>query len=363
MTMKRITFIGIILIGLCNIQLKAQDDAADFLSMGLSEGEKLIEAYLDPMGKAIGAGLGNGWYTSAKPHKLGGFDLTFGLNLARIPDADKMFNISSLNIEGLTSNVETTPTVVGDKDITPANLTLVKQVPGVGDSEPLNFTAPSGQGIKKVPVPNVNLAIGLPKGTEIIGRFIPTIKIPEVGKMGMWGVGLKHDVFQWLPVVDKIPIDLSILGGYTKFKAVYDEIEILPAAVADHNLITENYLFDNQELNFSVSSFTANIIVSKKIAVITPYLGFGFTRSKFNISLLGDYPVPRVDVNPSSPYVGETIVTNDDVLNKPVDIDIPNFMGNATVGMRLKLAIFAFHGQYTFQKYPVIDFGFGFNFR
>ncbi|MBN1186793.1 MAG: hypothetical protein JXB49_31230 [Bacteroidales bacterium] len=361
--MKKILFIAIALYGLSIINAKAQDDAANFLSMGLSESEKLIEAYLDPMGKAIGAGLGTGWYTSAKPHKLGGFDLTFSLNLVNIPSSDKMFNVESIGIDGLTSDVPETPTAVGDKDVTPANLTLVKEVPGVGSSDPLNFSAPGGLGIKKVPVPMVNVAVGLPKGTEIIGRFIPTIKIPDIGKMGLWGVGLKHDVLQWLPAVDKIPFDLSVLGGFTKFNASYDDISITPDVVAEHNLITDNYVFDDQVLSFSVSSITTNIIISKKLAVFTPYLGVGFTRSKFNITLDGDYPVPRVDVNPTSPYVGETIVTNDDVLNKPIDIDIKNFMGNATLGMRLKFSVFAFHGQYTFQKYPTINFGFGINFR
>ena len=42
-----------------------EDDASNFL-----------EAYFSPIGESFGAGLNNGWYNTAKPHKLGGFDIT-----------------------------------------------------------------------------------------------------------------------------------------------------------------------------------------------------------------------------------------------------------------------------------------------
>ena len=35
-------------------------------------------------------------------------------------------------------------------------------------------------------------------------------------KFGYWGVGFKHDLLQWIPVANKIPVDLSYLISYSK---------------------------------------------------------------------------------------------------------------------------------------------------
>ena len=43
------------------------------------------------MAESFGAGLNNGWYNTAKPHSLGGFDLTFTLNTVMIPNSCKNF--------------------------------------------------------------------------------------------------------------------------------------------------------------------------------------------------------------------------------------------------------------------------------
>ena len=45
------------------------------------------------MAESFGAGLNNGWYNTAKPHSLGGFDLTFTLNTVIIPNSAETFNI------------------------------------------------------------------------------------------------------------------------------------------------------------------------------------------------------------------------------------------------------------------------------
>ena len=42
--------------------------------------EALLEAYISPLTISFGTALNNGWYNTAKPHKLGGFDVTFTLN-------------------------------------------------------------------------------------------------------------------------------------------------------------------------------------------------------------------------------------------------------------------------------------------
>ena len=53
-----------------------QNNQISILNQHIAQGKKVIEAYFTPMAKSFGAGLNNGWYNTAKPHSLGGFDIT-----------------------------------------------------------------------------------------------------------------------------------------------------------------------------------------------------------------------------------------------------------------------------------------------
>ena len=85
--MKKLLFT--LLAGLIGISSYSQS----ILASDIAQGEKLIEAYFTPMAESFGAGLNNGWYNTAKPHSLGGFDLTFTLNTVIIPNSAETFNI------------------------------------------------------------------------------------------------------------------------------------------------------------------------------------------------------------------------------------------------------------------------------
>ena len=77
------------------------------LEQDIKQGEKLLEAYFTPMAESFGAGLNNGWYNTAKPHSLGGFDLTFTVNTVIIPSSAKTFNIEGAGGNTFTSTTET----------------------------------------------------------------------------------------------------------------------------------------------------------------------------------------------------------------------------------------------------------------
>ena len=61
----------------------------DFLKAGLSDGMTLMEAYITPFANGFGAAFNSAWYNTAKPHNLGGFDLTLSVSAGMVPDVDK----------------------------------------------------------------------------------------------------------------------------------------------------------------------------------------------------------------------------------------------------------------------------------
>ena len=72
-------------------------DIQSIMKDDIPQAEQLIEAYFTPMSESFGAGLNNGWYNTAKPHKIGGFDVTFTLNTVIIPNTAEVFNIKAVS--------------------------------------------------------------------------------------------------------------------------------------------------------------------------------------------------------------------------------------------------------------------------
>lgn len=360
--------------------MKAQDEVVKFLNAGVDDAEILFTEYLRPLGAGLGTAITGGWYNTGKPHKLLGFDLTFTGNVVMTPSAAGSFDLSDFTFNSITydaANSET-PTVTGPNDMDPSplglHLTLIDDITGteITLDQPGAFPSPPGSGITMIPLPMLQLGIGLVKNTELNFRFIPKTKLGDFGSAGLWGVGVKHDVLQWLPVVDKIPVDVSIQLGYTKFKTTIDAIDYNPldqnsmgymSTVVDHGLTAPSY--DDQNLELIISGFTANAIVSKKLAVLTVYGSLGFYSSTFGINLNGDYPIPGPEINTNditNPYI-EMAVDNDKVITDPLAIEVKEKNLRAGIGFRLKLLILTIHGDYTIQEYPMATVGIGFSFR
>jgi|TARA_B110000902_G_scaffold118742_1_gene139244 hypothetical protein len=297
-----------------------------------SDATKFLEAYFSPLGQSFGAGLNNGWYNTAKPHKLGGFDLTFTLNAVSIPNDMQHFDPN--NIDNFSSN-STTPTILGageGSEITYNN-----------NGNSMTFNMPNQGTLKKslIPIPILNAGIGLIKKTELDFRYIPTynydLGFTGKGSVALWGIGVKHDLLQWIPVIgNAIPVSLSLQTGYTQLNTSF--------SVVDPNSSV------NQDVSLDINATTINLIVSKKLLMITAYAGLGYNSSVTKFS------------SETSFNVGTS--TNPVTMNIPVEMkfESQNEM-RANIGLRFNLAIIALQANHTFSKYPVTTIGAGISLR
>jgi len=298
---------------------------SSFGQTATEDGKSLIEAYISPLGNSLGAALNNGWYNTAKPHSLGGFDITITANIVMIPTNAKTFNISESN--GGTFTGGGTPTILGSGDGASASY----NAPSLSAT---SSDMPKGLNIPIIPLPILQAGIGLIKGTELDFRYMPELKIGSAGKVGLFGVGLKHDILQWLPIVDKIPIDLSIQAGYTKLSS---EIELIdPTATI------------SPQANLDVSATTVNIVLSKKLLMFTPYLGLGYNSTKTTFNIDGDYDIAGLAIDVSD-------------LTK-IDFESNNNF-RANIGFRFNITVLALQANYTFSEYPTATIGAGISLR
>ncbi len=327
---------------------QGQNNLDQIVKGGVQDANTLVSGYAAPALNAIGYGLNQGWYNTAKPHKVLGIDLTATFSFIRIPNADLSYYVDNTklqNIERLTGpggNVQSgyVPTVFGANQ-TPTY--AFKSVPG-STQPPIipgsEFSGPPGVDLSSVPViknsmpiPMVQLGLGLPKGFELKFRYVPTINFGSNSKsnFSLFGIGLMHDVKQYIPGIKSLPFDLSGFIGYTKM-----------TLNADFNAPT----YPDQKAIMTTSATTIQGVISKKFAVLTGYAGLGYNIASSKLAVNGTYDV------------GKGVTVKD-----PINLNVSASGPRATFGLRLKLAVFTFSGEYTLQKYSALSLGFGLSVR
>ncbi len=329
----------------------------DLFNGGVDDGIKVLEGYITPYANAFGSSLNGGWYNTGKPHKLGGFDITLTVSTTLVPEDAKTFDLSELGLNNLTvSGNSMAPTIAGANDPGPT-LEYIYTDATYGDITLASFESPAGVNWGIIPMPMIKAGIGLPLGTEIIGRFIPTLTVAD-GSFGMWGVGLKHSIIQYLPGSDLFPIDISLMGGYTKV-TVGIPVTMEPDSYNNMTTYSESD-FDDQKVNMDISAYTFNLLISKKLPIVTFYGGVGYSGTSTSIAVDGNFALPSFNplISTTGPvYIDANVVTIP-------SIDIESFSGvRLNAGMRLLFGVLTIHADYTKANYSVITAGLGISFR
>ena len=328
----------------------------DFLRTAPADGVKYLEAYISPWANAFGAGLNGGWYNTAKPHKLGGFDITLNTSVGIVPTSAQTFDASKIGLSSSIIGTGISSTVAGPDKAGPL---MSYNANGVTLA---SFNAPKGADWRYIPVPTAQVGLGLPFGTELKVRFIPKIKIKD-GDVSLWGVGLLHSLTQYLPGNKMLPFDVSLFAGYTKLTSnVPLGLEPDPSIIKAYSTVNALTAFNSQNMNVTVGALNISAIASLNLPVITFYGGVGYTKTRTAMELSGNFPLPLLVALPT-PHAEY----NDNGVKKGSEfpkMDIKNFSGlRANIGFRLKLAIVTIHFDYTRAQYNVLTTGLGFSFR
>ncbi|HAL56048.1 MAG TPA: hypothetical protein DCP63_06140 [Bacteroidetes bacterium] len=321
--LKTLTLAGL-LVGLTGIT-QAQDDLGKQLSK--VAGQNAVN-YVSPLLSSLGADLNSGFYHSADLHDILGFDIGLKLGATIVKDEEKVFNFvmpDKVTYSGITfsagvdydKTISNSPTALGVESGVPVKVKAGR--PGAGQTI---FTTPQGFNFKYVPLVAPQAAIGLPLGLEVIGRFIPTVTLPEeAGKINFIGFGLRHDIDQYIPL---FPLQVSV------------------------HFVTQNLtLTDNADKKILSGSATAyGVEVSKNFALLTLYGGFQLEKSKWDI---------------------ESYSFSDPSSAASIQVQGFSVEGKNTsrfhAGVRLLLLVLNVHADYSFATHPVVTAGVGISFR
>lgn len=333
MKFLKITLISTFIVG-ATFTSKAQLDFSTFLEGGVNDANTILQNYLEPAFLGFGYGINSGWYNTAKPHKLLGFDVTTTFNFAMVPSKAEFFTINpadydNISLSGLTPT-DRAPTLFGPN--LPADELPLLDYANEGNS--ITISSPTGLGLDEaiafnaVPSAMVQAGIGIIKNTDIKIRFVPKYEDDDFS-FEMFGIGIMHDLKQWVPGFKQMPIDISGFVGWNRIESTL-------------------FLNDTQTQTavFSTNGFTLQGLVSKKFALLTVFGGIGIATTSSNFELLGDYETEAGPIGS-----GE------------INFDYSSTGPRINAGFRLKLLILTLHADYAIQKYNTLTIGAGLSIR
>ena len=311
-------------------QAYGQDDLADFLLAHPDDATKLTTDYIGPLSKGFGFAANNGWYNSARPHTMG-FDLTAIATAAYIPSSEDytLFIESQYqDLELLSPSDQLVPNVFGPENIEPRY-----RVKSNGEE----FVGPSGNsleeefGFEAILFPMIQLGVGVIPNTDLKVRFMPLTEFEDDLDAKMWGVGIMHHLNSYFPSGDELLVDLSVFGGFTRISTEID--------------LSDTYDGENQIGVQRLNAWTLEGLISYDWSILTFYGGIGYNQVISDLEVSGTY-----------------LVGNEELVD-PISSSITYDGLKATLGLRIKLSVFALHGEYTFNDYQLLSVGFGINYN
>jgi hypothetical protein len=325
------------------LNLMAQDDVGGLFKSSPADATKLVDAYMAPLFKGLGAGLNSGWHNTAKTKGTLRFDLRITFSAALVPDEDKSYNTNTLGlttIKPASGSNGIGPTAFGD-DNAGAQMELYANGTATGQK----FNLPQGTGISVVPAPQLQLTVGLIKHIDLSIRLVPNVKLgDDAGSLNQFGLGAKVEL---LPLLmgkkDKLlPFDLALALGFTNTNYK------LPLDINSGK-------YTNQLIDVKFKGFQAEAIISKKLLFFTPFASVGYNSARSSLNALGTYEFD-VPVTPATP-------TGKQAFTDPVSLKHSDLSGmKASLGFQLNLAFFRIYGSYTASKYSYFNGGIGFGF-
>jgi hypothetical protein len=340
---------------------QSDDGISDLFKGNPGDVNKLINAYTNPLFKGFGNSLNGGWTNSAKTLGLLHFDIRISASASIVPESEKTFNINSLGLTNIKATGSAIAPTFGGSDALSTGITVSDPSAPNDPNRQYKTTLPKGV-TQYIPAPQIQVTVGLVKNTDVTVRFIPTTKITDdVGSVGMFGFGLKHNIIQDFAKKGTVkPFDLAIAIGYTRLN--YSKpLSVRPETSNGGTSGSQDY--SNQRLEGHFSGWNTQLILSKQLSVFTPFVSVGFLSSKTDVGMKGNFP-----------FVTGVTASAVESERKPIYTTYPNPITiggssssqvngiRADVGFQLKLPIFRLYASASLAEYKSANVGIGFGF-
>ena len=353
--MKKILLLSLVIVLYNQVQ---SQDVGQILAGSSQDINKYADAFLQPAGVGEIYNISKGWFSTARVHKPLGFDISVKGEIAILPNGSDNFTFnnsdySTFKLAGSATSASL-PTIIG------GNTSQVINVSTTVNGQPAHtsFNAPNGlignsnnssqsSSLLVVPLPIVQLSVGIFKHTELKIRYFPKTTFNKFD-LSIFGIALQHEFTHYLPFARRIPfLHFSALAGYNSmnadFKPNFDQSSSVQST--------------NANLNYKLGAFTLQGIASVKFSLLELYAAIGYSTGNSTMNVNGDYTVTYNTGNPPPNNTVTTTKTN------PVSLSYNAGGLSNTWGIRLNLTILKVYADYTFAKYNGIGAGIALGIR
>ncbi|TNE70832.1 hypothetical protein EP331_11000 [bacterium] len=353
----------------------------ELLQAGRDDANILAKAYVGPLAKGFGAALNSGWNMSASTHKFLGFDISIRVGIAQIPTADQTYDVNALGLSAFelkqgSSNIG--PSFTSEKMSNRPTLQTTEKYPNnspVKPGEPLaEFTMPDGIGYAYSGAPMVQVGIGLIMSTDVTVRYLPKYDFDDFGSVELIGASVKHNLNQWIPGGDLLPVNLALQAGFTNLSTTAN-LSIKPSDVGFDATDTKNTFpesnWENQSVEFASSGYTINALVGKNLNLlifgIGAYVGIGIESAETTLKTPGNYPVivPNENFNPIT-GTGDDRTKPKMIDSQATPLNITFDSANSmryTAGVKVNFFLINIMAEYVHANYPMVNAGVAISLR
>ncbi|WP_224489478.1 DUF6588 family protein [Robertkochia flava] len=321
--------------------LQAQNDFDVILAAGVDDAQRFASDYLKPGTNGLMYSMNNGWFNSGEAKPFLGFEVSVIANGALVKDSHRQFTMNVADYENITftdgASSKMVATALGENN-PDIDVVLTYDDPIFGD-QTVEVTLPDGIGTSASLIPSafLQVGVGLFKGTELKARFVPKVQFDEVSTE-LYGIGLQHEFTKWLPADKLLPVAVSGLVAYTSLNGSYD-------FTASSGIEGEDQRVENKTHTWLFEG-----IVSTRLPVINFYGALGYIKGESASDILGTYRVTN------------GLLTTEDIVD-PFSVQSEISGMRATLGTKLKLALFRLNLDYTFAEFDSFSVGLNFGLR
>lgn len=259
--------------------MNAQDNSDLFIEDMLT----LADRFAKPASEGAAYQASAGWFSSAVSLEKWDFRISLHGNALFVPEKKKTFSLSNSDFRLLEiENGENAqlPTAFGSTTSTffTGEITFENPLSGKMESRTVRFKGFDGINRDYVPHAFMQVAIGLPAGTELTIRGMPQVTIEDV-TASTFGLGLKHNINQYFRNYSPEGFQLAVAAAYSKFNVEYD---FEPIEVED--LVMMNLIEVDAHL------WMLEAIASKQWGVFELFGAAGAASSSFDYEMGGGGP-------------------------------------------------------------------------
>ena len=333
--MRRIRLASVLLLAAVASPLRAQNIGDDLSVLTLEN----AQGYAGPLARGLGHALTAGLVSSGDPHGMLGFSVGVRVVGSLFTDDDETFAIAappSVTYGSQTYNNPygpsgaLSPTVAGEGNgvlLTRQGQFLTALVLADQNPNEFNIQFPEGRDLPIAPFAVIDAALGVGFGTQLMARIIPTIDVgnmvgaDEVGSVSAFGIGIMHDLTQWLPIPTPF-WGLSVTAGTQKVN------------LGDY---------------FEASGNTIGLVGSAGLGPLSVYI----QPSSYESTVDLDYTIANPDDNPALPPDG-TRIAFEEVVERTTRV---------ALGAQLDLILLKLSAEYGMGDYNTVSGRVAFGFH